>query len=67
MLQRHACQTTVLQALRPLGHMRSNNYSTTKIFVDNFLLSMSSIMSTNRCSHRVEQRLFKLKKNLHLA
>ncbi len=61
MLQRHACQTTVLQALT-LGHMRSNNYSTTKIFVDNFLLLTSSIMSTNHCSHRVEQRLFKLKK-----
>ncbi len=46
-LQRHAGQTTVLQALT-LGHMRSNDYSTTKIFVDNFLLL--SIMSINRCS-----------------
>ncbi len=41
-----AGQTAVLQALT-LGHMRSNDYSTTTIFVDNFLLS---IMSTNRCS-----------------
>ncbi len=30
--------------------MRSNDYSTTKIFIDNFLLSTLSIMSTNRCS-----------------
>ncbi len=48
-LQRHTGQTAVLQALA-LGHMRSNDYSTTKIFVDNFLLSTLSIMSTNRCS-----------------
>ncbi len=52
-LQRHTGQTAVLQALT-LGHMRSNNYSTTKIFVDNFLLS---IMSTNRCSP-IWQQLF---------
>ncbi len=44
-----SCATAVLQALT-LGHMRSNDYSTTKIFVDNFLLSTLSIMSTNRCS-----------------
>ncbi len=31
-LQRHAGQPVVLQALT-LGHMRSNDYSTTKIFV----------------------------------
>ncbi len=48
-LQHHAGQTAVLQALT-LGHMRSNEYSTTKIFVDNFLLSTLSIMTTNRCS-----------------
>lgn len=45
----HTGQTAVLQALA-LGHMRSNDYSTTKIFVDNFLLSTLSIMSTNRGS-----------------
>ncbi len=48
-LQRHTGQTAVLLALT-LGQMRSNDYSTTKIFVDNFLLSTLSIMSTNRCS-----------------
>ncbi len=48
-LQRHTGQTAVLQALT-LGHMRSNNYSMTKIFVDNLLLSTLSIMPTNRCS-----------------
>ncbi len=52
-LQRHTGQTAVLQALT-LGHMRSNDYSTTKIFVDNFLLSTLSIMSTNRCSPNLE-------------
>ncbi len=52
-LQRHTGQTAVLQALA-LGHMRSNDYSTTKIFVDNFLLSTLSIMSTNRCSPTVK-------------
>ncbi len=52
-LQRHTGQTAVLQALT-LGHMRSNDYSTTKIFVDNFLLSTLSIMSTNRCSPTYE-------------
>ncbi len=36
-LQRHTVQTAVLQTLT-LGHIRSNNYSTTEIFVDNFLL-----------------------------
>ncbi len=45
-LQRHTGQTAVLQALT-LGHMRSNNYSTTQIFVDNFLLLK---MSTNHCT-----------------
>ncbi len=45
-LQRHAGQTALLQALT-LGHMRSNDFSTTEIFVDNFLLS---IMSTNHFS-----------------
>ncbi len=44
-------QTAVLHALT-LGHMRSNDYSTTKIFVVNFLLSTLSIMSTNCCSPR---------------
>ncbi len=48
-LQRHAGQTALLQALT-LGHMRSNDYSTTEIFVDNFLLS---IMSTNRFSPNI--------------
>ncbi len=48
-LQRHTGQTAVLQALT-LGQMRSNDHLTTKIFVDNFLLSTLSIMSTNRCS-----------------
>ncbi len=48
-LQRHTGQTAVLLALT-LGQMRSNDYSTTKIFVDNFLLSTLSIMTTNRCS-----------------
>ncbi len=52
-LQCHAGQTAVLQALK-LGHMRSNDYSTTEIFVDNFLLSTFSIMLTNRCSPRVQ-------------
>ncbi len=33
-LQRHAGQPAVLQALT-LGHMGSNDYSTTEIFVDN--------------------------------
>ncbi len=48
-LQRHAGQTAVLQVLT-LGHMRSNDYSTTEISVYNFLLS---IMSTNRFSPTV--------------
>ncbi len=48
-LQHHAGQTALLQALT-LGHMGSNDYSTTQIFVDNFLLSTLSIMSTNRFS-----------------
>ncbi len=48
-LQRHAGQTAVLQALT-LGNMRSNDYSRTKIFVDNFLLLTLSITLTNRCS-----------------
>ncbi len=47
-LQRHTGQIAVLQALK-LGHMRYNDYSTTKIFVDNFLLL---IMSTNHCIPR---------------
>ncbi len=51
-LQRHTGQTAVLQALT-LGHMRSNDYSRTKIFVDNILMSTLSIMSTNRCSPSV--------------
>ncbi len=42
-LQRHAGQTAVLQAFT-LGHMRSNDYLTTEIFVDNFLLSTLSIV-----------------------
>ncbi len=46
-LQRPTGQTALLQALA-LGQMRSNDYSTTEIFVDNFLLL--SIMSTNRFS-----------------
>ncbi len=45
-LLRHGGQTAVLQDLA-LGHMRSNNYSITEIFIDIFLLS---IMSTNRFS-----------------
>ncbi len=49
-LQRHAGQ--ILQAIT-LGHMRSNDYSTAEIFVDNFLLSTLSIMSTNRFSPTV--------------
>ncbi len=48
-LQRNAGQTAVLQALT-IGHMRSNDYSTIKTFVDNFLLLTLSIMSTNRFS-----------------
>ncbi len=48
-LQRHTCQTAVMLAVT-LAHMRSNDYSTTKIFVDNFLLSTLSIMLINRCS-----------------
>ncbi len=39
-LQRHTGQTTVLQALT-LGHMGSNYYSTTKIFVKkNFIVDV---------------------------
>lgn len=45
-LQRLTGQTVLLQALT-LSHMTSNDHSTTKIFVDNCLLSMLSIMSTN--------------------
>ncbi len=52
-VQRHAGQTAVLQALT-LGHLGSNVYSTTEIFVDNFLLS---IMSTNRFSLKVNSLL----------
>ncbi len=48
-LQRHAGQTAVLQALT-LGPIRSNDYSATKIFLNNFLLSTLSIMPTNLCS-----------------
>ncbi len=51
-LQRHAGQTSVLQA-PTLGHMRSEDYLTTKIFVDSFLLLLS-IMSSNRCSPYVQ-------------
>ncbi len=51
-LQRHTGQTAVLQVLT-LGHMRSTDYSTTKRFVDSFLLS---IMSTNRCSPNVKKQ-----------
>ncbi len=54
--QRHTGQTTVLQALI-LGHMRSD-YSTTKLFVDNFLLSTLWIMSTNRCSPKKYHNMF---------
>ncbi len=36
-LQCHTGQTALLQALT-LGHMRSNDYLTTKIFVDNFIV-----------------------------
>ncbi len=50
-IQHLAGQTAVLQALT-LGHMGSNDYSTTQIFVDNFLLSTLSITSTNRFSPR---------------
>ncbi len=46
-LQCHAGQTLVLQALT-LGQMGSNDYSTTEIFIGNFLLSTLSIRSTNR-------------------
>ncbi len=48
-LQCHTGKTAVLQA-PTFGHMRSNDYSTTQIFVNNLLLSTLSIMSTNRCS-----------------
>lgn len=48
-LQRPTGYTALLQALQ-IGRMRSRDYSTTKIFVDNFLLSTLSIMSTNRFS-----------------
>ncbi len=52
-LQRHASQNAVLQAFT-LGHMRSNDYSTTTILVNIFfLLSTLSIMSTNHCSPTV--------------
>ncbi len=57
MLQRHAGQTAVLQALL-LGHIRSNDYLTTKIFVDNLLLSTLSIMSTNHCSPKKYHSMF---------
>ncbi len=46
-LQRPTGQTALLQALA-LDQMRSNDYSTTEIFVDNCLLL--SIMSTNHFS-----------------
>ncbi len=36
-LQRHTGQTMLLQALA-LGYMRSNEYSTTKIFVNNYFM-----------------------------
>ncbi len=36
-LQRHAGQTAVLQALT-LGHLGSNDYLMTEIFVDNFVV-----------------------------
>ncbi len=48
-LQRPTGQTALLQALA-LGQMRSNDYSTTEIFFDNFLLLTLSIMTTNRFS-----------------
>ncbi len=47
----HYC-ATVLQA-HTLGHMGSNDYSTTYLFVDNILLSTLSIMSTNLFSPSV--------------
>ncbi len=46
------CFTTVPQ--EHWTHMRSNDYSTTKIFVDNFLFS---ILSTNRCSPTGSRRV----------
>ncbi len=49
-LQRHAGQTAVLQALT-LGNMRTNDSSTTKIFVDQFLLLTLSKMPINCFSH----------------
>ncbi len=47
-LQRHTGPTALLQALT-LRHMRSNDYSTTKIFVDNFLcrLIVSALLHHN--------------------
>ncbi len=39
-----------LGTLPTSGHMRSNNYSTTKIFVNNFLMFTLSIMLTNHFS-----------------
>ncbi len=50
-LQLHAGQTAVLQDVT-WGHIRSNVYSTTKIFVNGFLLC---IMSTNRCNPNMDK------------
>lgn len=41
-LQRPTGQTVLLQAIHK-GHMRSKDYSTTKIFVDNFLFIVSAL------------------------
>ncbi len=45
--------TLVKQQYCRFLHMRSNDYSTTKRFVDSFILS---IMSTNRCSPNVKKQ-----------
>ncbi len=54
-LQRQTGQTAVLQA-PALDHMRSNDCSTTEIFVDNFVLSTLSILSTR--DERVQHYLY---------